>query len=298
MSPPDRRLHELAARAALLCSGSLIFACEFPNYAFQTGSADANAGSASDRGGASMADEAGAPPIGGAGAATSGGAGGKSGGSAGSGESGGSLTNGGSGTGGAAGEAGGNGGNAGNAGNAGGLLFSDDFESGHATSWTPSATGQWSVVVSGTNHVYKQGAKIDGLCVSSAGASAWTDQVLEAKIQVLTFGGSTTSDLALLATRFRDGDNFYYAALRSDGKIVLKARLNGSDGSLAASVSTGIKTGTWYDVKLSAIGEDLSVYVNGALVQKVSGVLIASGAIAFGTNNATATFDDVTVTAP
>jgi hypothetical protein len=134
--------------------------------------------------------------------------------------------------------------------------------------------------------------------VSSAGDPSWTDQALEARLKILTFGGSTTSDLAFLAVRFRDSDNFYYAALRADGKVVLKARLNGTDGSLGASVSASITTNTWYTVKVVASGTQLSVYIDDALIQTFSGVLIASGSIALGTNNATVDFDDVSVTAP
>ncbi len=291
MPSPVRRSRKLARSVALSLAIAALGACEFPDYAFLPNAANTSSGGAAG----TNANLAGAG--GGASAGTNAGgssaAGTSSGGTAGSGVANGGMPSGGSEPiAGAAGETGTNGGTG------GGLLFSDDFETSQAKSWTPTTASEWSVVSEGANHVYKEGTKVDDLCLSSAGASSWTDQILEAKVNVLAFGGSTTSDLTLLAVRYKDPDNFYYAALRSDGKVVLKARLNGSDGSLGPSISANITAGTWYDVKVTAIGEDLSVYVGGTQLQTVSGVLISSGAIAVGTNNATAEFDDVVVTAP
>jgi hypothetical protein len=134
--------------------------------------------------------------------------------------------------------------------------------------------------------------------VAFAGAASWTDEALEVRLKIAAFGGNDTSDVVLAAVRFRDVDNFYYAALRSDGKVVLKARLNGGDNSLTTSVSAGIVAGIWYKVRVVAAGTQLSVYVDDTLQQTFDNVLIASGSIALGTNNSTADFDDVMVTVP
>jgi hypothetical protein len=302
-----RRSRSHAGRAAPLVLTGVFWACNFPNYAFQrdpgtevggagSGGTPSNAGAAAIDGGAGgmaagtfTGGTAGSSDMSGGGLSGAGTGGGTAGGTDGGATAGGGDS--------AIGGSGGAGGAGGGAGGSGSLLFSDDFEAGNASSWSPSAAADWSVVSAGSQ-VYKQGTKGDALRVSSAGDANWTDQALEVRVKVLTFGGSTTSDLALIAVRFRDADDFYYAALRADGKVVLKARLNGVDSSLTGSVSAGIAAGTWYTVRVVASGSTLSLYLDGTLQQSVAGVLIASGSVALGSSNATAEFDDVRVTVP
>jgi len=303
-----RRSSSRAGHAAPLVLSGVFWACNFPSYEFERARGPAAAGAGSG----GMPSGAGAAPIDGGSGGSAGAFAGSSGASTGGmsdggmsdgGTSGNGATAGGADAGATAGGAAGaaNGGSAANAGagagGSGSLLFSDDFEAGDASSWSPNAAADWSVVSAGSL-VYKQGTKGDALRVSSAGDSNWTEQALEVRVKVLGFGGSTTSDLALIAVRFRDANDFYYAALRADGKVVLKARLNGVDSSLGASVSAAIAAGTWYTVRVVAVGSTLSLYLDGSLQQSVTGVLIASGSVALGTSNASAEFDDVRVTVP
>jgi len=293
-----RRSRSRASRAAPLVLSGVFAACNFPSYAFERDPGAAVGGAGSGGAPASAGTSAIEGGSGGSAGALGGSSGMSDGGTSGSGGNAGSSTDAGTGgnAGGGAGGSGGNGG-AGESGGSGSLLFSDDFEAGNASRWSPSAAADWSVVSAGSL-VYKQGTKGDALRVSSAGDSNWTEQALEVRVKVLTFGGSTTADLALMAVRFRDADDFYYAALRADGKVVLKARLNGVDSSLGASVSAGITAGTWYTVRVVATGSTLSLYLDGSLQQSVTGVLITSGSVALGSSNATAEFDDVRVTVP
>jgi hypothetical protein len=187
---------------------------------------------------------------------------------------------------------------AGGTGTTGGdVLFFDDFESGNADNWAPSTLGDWSVVSSGSSQAYKQGTKGAALRVSSAGDRKWTNVSVETRIKVITFGGTNSADLAAVYARFTDLDNYYYAALRADGKVALKARVGGSESPLGAAVDIGISTNIWYQVLLEVDGSTLRLSVDGELVQTATDASLAAGAIAVGENNATVLFDDVKVTA-
>src|SRR4051812_31184743 len=123
---------------------------------------------------------------------------------------------------------------------AGTVLFSDDFESGNTDNWAPTTLGDWSVVSSGGSQVYKQGTKGDALRLSSAGDRKWTNVSVQARVKVITFGGTSSSELAAIYARFGALDNYYYAALRADGKVSLKARVGGSESPLGSSKDLGI----------------------------------------------------------
>jgi hypothetical protein len=184
------------------------------------------------------------------------------------------------------------------AGPPGTLLFSDDFESGPGK-WATPLPG-WSIVADGSK-VFSQSAIENKLHVAAAGDVAWTDQVVEARVKVLSFGGSSTSYSAAVFARFKDESNHYYAALQSDGQFKIKKKAGGSN----SSISTGAKgitvtPNTWYSVKLSVIGSTINLYIDGSPmpVLTTTDTDIAAGGIAVGTTNATAEFDDVKVTVP
>jgi len=177
------------------------------------------------------------------------------------------------------------------------VLFSDDFE-GASTGWAVAPPGSdWSIVADGSN-VYKQGTLDTVFHVASAGDVAWTDQIVEAKVKVLAFSGSSTSYLAGVFARFKDLDNHYYAALQSDGQFKIKKKSGGNNSSLSSGAKVTITTNTWYTVNLSVIGSALTAYLDGTLVLTATDTDIAAGGMAVGTKNATAEFDDVKVSAP
>jgi pectate lyase len=199
--------------------------------------------------------------------------------------------------------AGGTGGGAAGGGSGGspaGALFADDFETPAFTmsEWFPNtAAGDWSIVTDGSN-VYRQGVLTNEFRVASAGDVAWTDLAIEARVKVLQFGGQSTSYLVGIYARFRGLDDHYYVALREDGRVAIRAKLQGSNTTLGSAVDAGIVPNTWYTVKLEVIGTTINAYLDGALVVSASDAGIAAGAVGLGTSNSTAQFDDVRVTAP
>ncbi len=180
------------------------------------------------------------------------------------------------------------------------VLFFDDFEEGAASNWirSPNNVGDWSIVCD-DSLVYRQNTQTDDFRVSVAGSVDWTDQVVEARVKVLSFATGSPSYLVGVYGRFKDLDNHYYVALRYDGRIGIRMKLNGSNTTLdGTAVDAGITTDTWYVVKLEIIGSTLNAYIDGALLATATESSIPSGGVAVGATNSTAEFDDVRVTAP
>jgi hypothetical protein len=173
------------------------------------------------------------------------------------------------------------------------VLFSDDFEDGLTDKWVTSG-GTWAIATDGTK-VYAQTATGTGsnLLVSAAGSTAWTDQIVEAKIKITAFGGQSTSYFAGIFARY-NGSTYYSVLLRSDGKLVIR------DGtsSITNAVAASIVTGTTYTVRFELVGSSLKAYLNGVLQASVTDATHTSGGVAIATVNATAEFDDIKVTAP
>jgi hypothetical protein len=170
-----------------------------------------------------------------------------------------------------------------------GVLFADNFESGSAAQWT-THLGTWGVTDDGTK-VFAQ-TNPSGDAKASAGSASWTNQVVEARVKVTAFNGSNR--FVALFARFRDPSNYYFIALRSNGTLELK-RLQGGAATALVTKQLAVSTGTWYTLKLEAIGTTLRAYVNGVLQASTTDTNFASGKIGLGTFSATAVFDDVLV---
>ncbi|MGE5550615.1 MAG: glycosyl hydrolase family 28 protein, partial [Bacteroidota bacterium] len=171
------------------------------------------------------------------------------------------------------------------------ILFSDGFEDGDASGWT-TAGGTWSVTTDGS-HVYLQEDMAIGNAQSSAG-DIWTDQVVEAKVKVLSFNGADR--LAGIFARYMDANNYYRLALRSSNKIQIRRCMGGKSTDLAAAEFT-VETGTWYTLKLEVIGKTINGYVNGVLLVTATDDALVSGKAAVGTYYTSAEFDEMVVTA-
>lgn len=179
------------------------------------------------------------------------------------------------------------------------VLFSDDFETGDASQWITNGTGTAAVVTDGSQ-VYELTNLTSKVYLAAAGKVTWTDQVISARIKILSFNGSSSSYYAGLCGRLADASNYYCAALRSDGKLAVRADIAGSSNTLGNSVTVSpvIAPGTFYTVKLEIIGSTISVYLNGALVDTVTDASIPAGGVGLLVANADAEFDDVSVTSP
>jgi pectate lyase len=174
-------------------------------------------------------------------------------------------------------------------------LFFDDFE-GTADKWVAQPPDGWSIVTDGTK-AYKQGTLDTVARFAAAGNATWRDQVVEAKIKVLAFTGSSSSYQAAVYARFTP-DAHYYAAIQSNGDFKIKKLSGGNNTSISSAATVDVAVNTWYTVKLEVVGTSLKAYLNGTAVLNATDADVTAGGVGVGTKNATAVFDDVRVTAP
>lgn len=204
-----------------------------------------------------------------------------------------------------------NGGNAGSAGNAEAgaagtpgdpkQLLDDDFQTGDAAQWFELAGSPWSVALDGNdgNRAYQLTPLFDDFYASAAKDGPWTDQILEADVKVLAFGGTSSTDVVSLLGRFSNIDNYYAAVLRPDGRVAIRLRLAGaSPTTLKTSAALGITTGVWYRVRFELVADALRLYVDDQLRVEVQDSSLTKGTVALGGDNSAAAFDDVRVTLP
>jgi pectate lyase len=76
--------------------------------------------------------------------------------------------------------------------------------------------------------------------------------------------------------RHADARNYYYLTLRSSNTLSLRKVVNGTVTTLA-STSFTVLPGTWYQLRLDAIGNRLGAYVDGALLLEATDNSLASG---------------------
>jgi pectate lyase len=179
------------------------------------------------------------------------------------------------------------------AGSAQAQLFSDNFNDGNANGWTPTS-GSWSVATDGTP-VYRVGSN-GGNVRSNTGSASWTNYSVQARIKPLAFSSSTSIRWVSLLGRYRDTGNYYYVALQNDNMLRLR-RFVGSSSTTLAETALTVTTNTWYTVRLEMNGSALRVFVNDALRLSATDSTFPSGRIAVGAYGASASYDDVVVSA-
>ena len=170
------------------------------------------------------------------------------------------------------------------------ILFQDNFETGTAAGWNATA-GTWSVVLDGSNHVYRN-SNTSGDNWSYNGSAAWTDYAIEALIKPLTWN---SGGIARIFGRWQDANDWYYVNLTADNHIQLRKSVNGTFTDLAPQKSFTVSKGTWYKVRLEMVGTTLKAYVNDVLQLTATDATFSSGLIALGGFNNTAEFDNVVV---
>jgi hypothetical protein len=168
----------------------------------------------------------------------------------------------------------------------------DTFTDGTADGWTTAVTGAGGTwAVSGQTFVQSQ---TDQDSRALLNGSNWTDQVIEAKVDVAALNPVGVSMVAVYA-RFSSINDAYYMTLRNTGVVELK-RIKG--GTVTTYASTPLGT---YDplaahvLRLEVQGNSLRGYVDNALV--VSGTdnqwALMSGQAGVGAYHAHVAFDNV-----
>jgi hypothetical protein len=273
-----------------LCAGALLTAagCITPDGYYRdlgaggSGQAGKGAGTGGASGGVVGTGTGGTPATGTGGVIATGGATGKGGAPA---------TGGAMGTGGVTGTAG-----------ATGTLFSDDFESG-AGKWITNGPGTATIKTDGSS-VYDLSCLMSKVYLAAAGDVSWTDVIVQARVKIISFNGSSSSYYAGICARLEDASNYYCVTLRSDAKVAIRGAIGGSSNSIGSSTSYGVATGTWYTVQLKVVGSIITASINGVSVLPKTGdptitdSSLPTGGVGLIVDNAEAEFDDVSVTTP
>jgi hypothetical protein len=181
------------------------------------------------------------------------------------------------------------------------LLLEDDFETGNADQWLEVAGSPWSLALDAerASQGYELTPVFGDFYASVAKVGPWTDQIIEADVKVLAFGGTGTSDVVSLLGRFANIDNYYAAVLRPDARVAIRARVAGAPpSSIKTSAALGIAAGTWYRLRFEIVGNALSLFVDDQLVAAVEDSNLTRGTVALGGDNTAAVFDNVRVTRP
>ncbi|GIE82825.1 hypothetical protein Aph02nite_87750 [Actinoplanes philippinensis] len=168
--------------------------------------------------------------------------------------------------------------------------FSDTFEDGDTAGWSRSG-GAWSVVADG-GKVLEQGKTGATLARQFAGSADWTDYTVTAKVKPLAVA---SGGYAALVARSTSATSFYRLALTGANKVRLESVKSGNVTVLGEAALT-VTPGTVYTLGLTASGNTLTGSVNGASILSGTASASGSGRIGLQTYDATARFDDVTVT--
>ncbi|MEU8656088.1 polysaccharide lyase family 1 protein [Actinoplanes philippinensis] len=167
--------------------------------------------------------------------------------------------------------------------------FSDTFEDGDTAGWSRSG-GTWSVVADG-GKVLEQGKTGATLARQFAGSADWTDYTVTAKVEPLSVA---SGGYAAIVARSTSTTSFYRLALTGTNRVRLESVKSGNVTVLGEAALT-VTPGTVYTLGLTTSGNTLTGSVNGASVLSGTASASGSGRIGLQTYDATAQFDDVTV---
>lgn len=184
-------------------------------------------------------------------------------------------------------------------------LWVDNFEGQVLQRWLLTPQGNWSNVASGGGRVIRQSVAsgnaraITGVAVDEE-VQGRADHIVEARARALSFISGQDPWFGLIA-RYVDDLNYTYITVNRNGYISLRKLVNGAIRVLDTSPLT-VATGTWYALRLEAVGDRLRVYVNRRLtleaIDTPGNPVEASGLYGLMTSRASAEFDDVRVTEP
>jgi hypothetical protein len=175
------------------------------------------------------------------------------------------------------------------------VLLSDNFEGTEASWWIPRGIGNWTVETDGQTQVYAQTMMTDGTHTVT-GVETTEDQIIETRAKATAFGTGVGRWFGVMA-RYISPGNYYYVTLRNDNTISLRKLVRDTIHVLDSSPLT-VTTGTWYTIRLEAIGNELRTYINGRLVLEAHDDTFAQGSYGLVNYKAAARYDDFRAVEP
>jgi len=172
------------------------------------------------------------------------------------------------------------------------IIYARDFTSsgGPTDLWTFTGIGLWQNASFGTEHVFSQ-SSVAGVARAIAGVPT-DDQSVDVRARPTTFAGSGDGDRWFgVMARYVDDANYYYLTVRSTNTVSLRKLTNGAITELS-SYTLPVSLGTWYRLRIEAVGTQIRGYVNGTLVGEATDSSHPRGAAGPITNRAAVDFDD------
>jgi hypothetical protein len=173
---------------------------------------------------------------------------------------------------------------------AGTASLSDTFEDGDTAGWSKSG-GSWAVVTDGTKAL-RQSDTGTALARMFDGDTGWTDYTLQAQVKALDLTRSGAS--AGIAARASGSHQFDRLVLASGTARLEEVR--GSAVTVLGSAALSSAASGFHQLRVDVSGSKVLGYVDGTLVASGTTTL-TGGRIGLLTTNASASFDNVSVTA-
>jgi hypothetical protein len=154
------------------------------------------------------------------------------------------------------------------------------------------ATGEWGI----KGGVYQETSGATAAMASFAGEESWTDYTVEAKVRI------EQSNWAGLIFRAKSDLEYYVLYFGVGSNIELwrhkPPNVDSRDNifNIAPKGVGGFAAGEWYTLRAVVDGEEFQLFVNDELQQEVVDAVYEAGRIGVWAWQATASFDDVTVT--
>jgi hypothetical protein len=134
----------------------------------------------------------------------------------------------------------------------------------------------------------------------------WTDQTIEYRAYVKSWhnNGNIPEWSGLHAfARYRTSDDLYVASIRYDGLVTIKRKWNGTYTPLAEAqlnnefrnyldLNGKLLTGQWYQIKFSAIGNQLKLYLDGVLLLSATNDTFSWGTTGIRIDNSSTYIDE------
>lgn len=160
----------------------------------------------------------------------------------------------------------------------------DDFNDGDRDGWT-AGEGSWTVIAGQLTNTSDEGRTSIW-----AGEPDWDDLTFEADVTP----GSETD--AWLIFRAQDAYNYYLFTLQGTGSGELYALVDGNYSKIADGSGANFVTGQTYRIRVELEGSSIKVYDGDTKIVDATDNRYSSGYLGFGSNLATATFDNAMVT--
>ncbi|HSC05203.1 MAG TPA: hypothetical protein VLD59_00095, partial [Steroidobacteraceae bacterium] len=176
-------------------------------------------------------------------------------------------------------------------------LLLDNFDIGGHEPWWIPRSGSWVELAEGFpsfNRVFMQG-NTTGARRADTDIDV-DDQVVQVRARATAFRPGDDRWFGIFA-RLQDDQNHYFLTVRSSNSVSLRKRVNGTVIVLDTA-SFPVSVGTWYTLRLEAVGSSLRGYVNNQPLVEAIDNDFAEGSWGLGTLSAAAQFDDVRVTQP